>query len=556
VERLAAEAGLPLPAADPRAAEQQRRQQGLADWLELAAAWFEAELRRPAGQGGRAYLTGRGLPEVDWARFRLGYAPAGRTALKDYLIAKGAQPGELVEAGLLIAPEGGGAPYDRFRDRIIFPITDGRGRLVSFGGRALNPDDRAKYLNGPESPLFHKGAQLYGLAEARRLLAAPPERRPDTAPAGEPPLVVVEGYFDAIACWRAGIAAVAPLGTALTEEQMALLWRYHPEPTLCFDGDAAGQRAAHKALDRALPLLQPGRSFRFALLPGGQDPDDLIRASGPGALHAELAAAQPFAAALFEREHAEAQPLDTPERRAALKVRLRKLAASIADADLSAAYKINLLQAYERLWTLDQPARTVADASRAVRQFYGRDRQARERAAVARYPATQEGRAAAAALSRTHQPFAAALVEAVLRRPDLLDSQLDVITVQGFGDEGLDALINDVVGYRFSVEAPDPAALRGRLEAQGRGELLRRVGHAATLAPAPYLDPAVDPEESAALWSRAFAALRHLAALERAFEMAKADFTDDPDTLAFRRLKAERDAYRRDIKTGAVFATH
>jgi DNA primase len=555
VERLAAEAGLPLPAADPRAAEQQRRQQGLADWLELAAAWFEAELRRPAGQGGRAYLTGRGLPEVDWARFRLGYAPAGRTALKDYLIAKGAQPGELVEAGLLIAPEGGGAPYDRFRDRIIFPITDGRGRLVSFGGRALNPDDRAKYLNGPESPLFHKGAQLYGLAEARRLLATPVRGEPAReAATPEPPLVVVEGYFDAIACQRAGIAAVAPMGTALTEEQMALLWRSHPEPTLCFDGDAAGQRAAHKSLDRALSLLQPGRSFRLALLPGGQDPDDLIRAAGPAAFHAQLAAAQPFAAALFQREHLNAQPLDTPERRAGLKVRLRKLAGEIADPDLAAAYKQDLLAAYERLWTLDRPARTVPEAARAVRQFYNRERDARGQAA--RAPATQEGRVAAGALARTHQPFAAALVEALLRRPELLDQQLDVITVQGFGDASLDALVNEVVAYRFSVDAPDPVELRRRLENGGRGELLRRVGHAAALAYAPYLGAAVDEEERRVLWSRAFAALRHLAALERAFEMAKADFTDDPDTLAFRRLKAERDAYRRDIKTGAVFATH
>jgi DNA primase len=210
VERLAAEAGVPLPAPDPQAAAQEKQRQGLSDWTELAAQWFEAELRRPVGQAARAYLDKRALPESEWSRFRLGFAPSGRTALKDYLIAKGAKPGELVEAGLLIAPEEGGAPYDRFRDRIIFPIADGRGRVVSFGGRAMDPQARAKYLNGPESPLFHKGHVLYGLAEARKILAA--------APANEhPPLVVVEGYMDAIACHRAGIAAVAPLGGRLCD---------------------------------------------------------------------------------------------------------------------------------------------------------------------------------------------------------------------------------------------------------------------------------------------------------------------------------------------------
>jgi DNA primase len=244
----------------------------------------------PVGREARETLVRRGLPESEWSRFRLGFAPSGRTALKDYLIAKGARPAELVETGLLIAPEDGGAPYDRFRDRIIFPIADQRGRIVSFGGRAMDPEARAKYLNGPETSVFSKGRLLYGLYEARKILHA----GPPSADGEDAALVVVEGYMDVIACQRAGIAAVAPMGTALTEEQMEVLWRLHPEPTLCFDGDGAGRRAASRAIDRALPLLKPGKSFRFAIVTGGKDPDDVLREQGAAALRAQIGPDDPL----------------------------------------------------------------------------------------------------------------------------------------------------------------------------------------------------------------------------------------------------------------------
>ena len=340
----------------PRAAEQERERQTLSDWLEQAAKWFEAELRRPVGADARAYLARRGLPEADWARFRLGFAPNSRTALKDYLVERGAKPGELVEAGLLIAPEeGGGAPYDRFRDRIIFPIADARGRVVSFGGRAMDPEARAKYLNGPETSLFHKGRTLYGLGEARRLLSAGPEKAS---------VVVVEGYMDAIACHRADIPAVAPLGTALTEEQMDVLWRLSPEPVLCFDGDAAGQRAASRAIDRALPLLKPGRSFNFAYLTGGKDPDEVLREQGAAALKRQLGKSVPFVEALFVRER-DLEPLDTPERRAAFKLRLRLAATTIADKELAQAYREELAKRFDALFARDA---APASAPRAAQR--------------------------------------------------------------------------------------------------------------------------------------------------------------------------------------------
>lgn len=327
VEQLAGLAGLELPAANPRAAAEADRRKSLSDWLEAAADWFAARLHRGhEGAAARAYLAARGLPEEVWTRFRLGYAPDDRSGLKDALAQRGARTGELVEAGLLIAPEDGGAPYDRFRDRIMFPICDVRGRVVSFGGRAMNPARRAKYLNGPDSPIFHKGRVLYGLHTARGLLAE-----------GRGP-VVVEGYMDVIAGQRAGVAAVGSMGTALTPDQLAQLWRLPGDPVLCFDGDRAGRAAAGRAMETALPLVAPGKTLRFSIVRGGKDPDDVYRDQGAEALRAHLAVSTPFARALFERERDQGD-VTTPEGRAAIMARLRKHAAVVRDRDLAQAYR-------------------------------------------------------------------------------------------------------------------------------------------------------------------------------------------------------------------------
>ena len=542
IERLAAEAGVPLPSPDPREAEGERRRQDLHGWMEAAAQWFEAQLRRARGEAARRYLDGRGLPDEERVRFRLGYAPGERNALKDHLIAKGARPGELVEAGLLIAPEDGvGAPYDRFRDRIIFPITDGRGRIVSFGGRALDPQARAKYLNGPETPLFHKGSTLYLLPEARRLLHTP--GGDDAA------LVVVEGYMDAIACQRAGIAAVAPLGTALTEEQMAALWRLAPEPVLCFDGDAAGQRAAHKVIDRALPLLKPGRSFRFALPTGGKDPDEVLREKGAAALKAQLAETRPMSQVLFEREHVAAEPLDTPERRTGLKVSLRKLAAAIADADLSSAYRDDLLARFEALWPVAQPVHTRADAARAMRG----DRRGPRKPAAAH--ASAEGKAAAKRLSLSLPAAAAAAAQGVLAHPDVADDQLEALDVQGFGDASLAAFAHAFIQLRLTAPSLDSAGVQRHLISHGFEPTLRDIADAAARSDAPFLRPDVASADVRALWSQLFAALIRLAALERALSDIKSDLADNPnDFTEFYGLKSERDALKRELGAGTIWA--
>jgi DNA primase len=319
VERLAAEAGVPLPARSADAERQEKKRAGLVEVAEMACAYFETVLKGPQGRIAREYLSGRGLADAARAEFRLGYATADRHGLRDHLAGKGVDVETMVEAGLLVSGPDIPVAYDRFRNRVMFPIQDGRGRVIAFGGRTLDPEVSAKYLNSPETPLFHKGSLLFNQHRARK--AAHEKGR----------VVAVEGYMDVIAMSAAGFAeTVAPLGTALTEDQMALLWRMAEEPILCFDGDKAGQRAAFRAVDLALAMLAPGKSVRFAFLPQGQDPDDLVRAAGSSAVETVLGAARPLSEVLWTREIATG-PLDTPERRAALERRLREAVARVGD---------------------------------------------------------------------------------------------------------------------------------------------------------------------------------------------------------------------------------
>ncbi len=521
---------MPLPAPDPRSAEIEEKRQGLSDWLELAAKWFEANLRRPVGREARAYLQKRGVPEDQWGRFRIGFAPAERTALKDALIQRGAMPADLIEAGLLISPEGGGQPYDRFRDRIIFPIADARGRVVSFGGRAMNPDDRAKYLNGPETPLFHKGRTVYGLQEARRLLAI----------GDEADVVVVEGYMDVIACQRAGIAAVAPLGTALTEEQMELLWRLRPEPVLCFDGDKAGLRAAYRAIDRALPELKPGKSFRFALLGGGQDPDDVLREKGALALKDQLSQTRPFVDVLYQRER-DAEPLDTPERRAGLKGRLRAAASAIGDKDLADQYRAELMRRFDALFPRESP---MANARAPWRKG----------GLVAPQAPSAEGQAAAHRLSRALDPVAAAVAQGALDDPARLDDHLEALQMHGFGDPALDGLAKEIIRLRLGSDALDKDTLNRHLAQAGLAALTRDVERAALKSGAPFLSEEMTIADARSRWLQAFEALTRVAALEGALASGKSEDLLGSDPEAFRRLKGERDALKRAIRSGTIWS--
>lgn len=332
IKELAAAAGMDVPAPDPRAAKRAEKAQSLHDVTSASQDWFVAQLDGIEGSEARAYLAKRGLTDQTRRAFGLGFAPDSRGKLKDAL--KSFPEEMLVETGMLIKPEEEDGKkaresYDRFRGRLMIPIRDQRGRVIAFGGRILGQGE-PKYLNSPETPLFDKGRTLYNLDKA-----APAARKSGR-------IVVVEGYMDVIAIAQAGIAeAVAPLGTALTEAQVERLWSMVETPVLCFDGDSAGQRAALRAAHRALPLLKPGHSLAFATLPAGQDPDDLIRASGVKAFEAVLESAIPLVELIWRSEEA-ALPLDTPEQRAGLRQRLDDLCKTIADGEIRYHYSQHL----------------------------------------------------------------------------------------------------------------------------------------------------------------------------------------------------------------------
>ncbi|MDJ0821409.1 MAG: DNA primase [Paracoccaceae bacterium] len=353
VEILAQEAGMQIPQRDPRAQEKADRRTQLTEVMEQAVQFYRLQLKTAAAGEARSYLERRGLAQATQDRFEMGFAPAGWQTLCDHLRGKGVAEELILGAGLAKPSNKGGKPYDVFRNRILFPIRDGRGRAIAFGGRAMDPSDNAKYLNSPETDLFDKGRNLYNLAPAR-----------EAAGKGQP-LIVAEGYMDVIALVEAGFgAAVAPLGTAVTEPQLQLMWRIADEPIIALDGDGAGLRAAFRVIDLALPLLEAGKSLRFALMPEGKDPDDLIRAEGPAALQAALDAALPMVQLLWRRE-TEGRSFDSPERKAALDKALRERIMTIKDPSVRNHYG----QAIKDLrWELFRPTPKARARGGAWRQ--------------------------------------------------------------------------------------------------------------------------------------------------------------------------------------------
>ncbi|GJE76342.1 DNA primase [Methylorubrum suomiense] len=528
VERLASEAGVTLPKMTVESERAEARRTGALEIMELAALYFEEQLRGPNGGEARAYLDRRGLGEATRKQFRLGYAGGARYGLRDHLAAKGIERDVMLELGLLATAEGVAVPYDKFRDRVMFPIRDVRGRVVAFGGRAMQAEAKAKYMNSPETPLFHKGRMLYNLDLARK--AAHDRSR----------IVAVEGYVDVIAMTLAGFPeTVAPLGTALTEDQLALLWRHADEPILCFDGDGAGQRAAFRALDVALPMLEPGKSLRVAMLPQGQDPDDLARSGGASAIDTVLASAQPLVDVLWARE-TEAGPLDTPERRAGLAKTLREAVAGIRDETVRRFYRDEIA---ERLRGLSggRPERSEGGYATASRPPRAAPFQRRPRPGdpppsprivtgfnpllkVTAPAPVQGGRAA---------KREAMIVASLLAHPELLGIEEEALAALELVNPDAQVLRNLLLDRAAEVEALEPELLEARLRRSGLEEAHARLAALVNPGDRWMLDPHADPQRLEHTLHQAVILHRQSGALHSELHQAERALAEDGSEANF-----------------------
>ena len=449
VERLAGEAGVPLPKPDPRYERMERERLGLMDALEAAAKFFEAAIRAREGREALGYAEDRGISRETIVEFRIGYAPGGRDTLKSALLKQGFTEAQLLETGLVIKPDDGRPTYDRFRNRLVIPILDAKSRVVAFGARALDPDAQPKYLNSPETKLFDKGAMVFNFARAR---ASAFEK-------GE--LIVVEGYMDVIALYQAGFKnVVATLGTAFTERQMEVLWLLAKEPIICFDGDRAGEAAAARAVDRMLPHLREGHSFRFAFLPEGQDPDDLVRSAGPQAFAAHLKGAHPLIDMVWTRE-TQAGPLDTPERRAAFEARLETLLEGIGNTRVRDHYRREIKNRLFDLWRAPAPNLRKPGSARGTGGDAFRSHRARARREALPPPSAYG--------------FAAIVILALVNHPSLLDRFAEEIANLEVRDRSLASLLQAVTRAIFDDPAITHAGLMERLRDGPQGKLLERL---------------------------------------------------------------------------------
>jgi len=497
IKELAEEAGLEVPQPDPRtarlAAQQAEQRATLHDVAAAAQAWFVGQLASAEGAAARAYLATRGFSPATIAQFGFGYAPNGRQALKQAL-APFADP-LLVEAGLRIAlPDK--EPYDRFRGRLMLPICDARGRVIGFGGRILDAgkSDAPKYLNSPDTPLFDKGLTLYNLHRAG----------PIARQRGR--LIVVEGYMDAIALANAGIGeVVAPLGTALTEAQLGLLWRLNPAPILCFDGDAAGARAAVRAALRALPLLRPGHTLTIARLPAGQDPDDVVRARGAAGVEAALGGAVSLAEALWQHER-DAVPLTTPEAKAGLKARLLAHIATIADRDIQALYRREWLQRFSA-FAFPPPRERRLPGGKGNR-------------ATLMSPSAHIPRLVHAVSGGAQDHLMTAIVCGLVRWPGEIASNADALASLARHDWRIDALLG---AFESGVPLEKPA-LRTILTAKGFDPALEDDQRRLRL---PFLQADADPHLAIAALRGAISLLVEQPALEAALRAAMARYEKD-----------------------------
>ena len=503
VAQLAAEASMEVPKPSPAAAAAEQRRLDLHAVLDAAAQSYQRRLLLPEGARALAYLRGRGLTDDTIRRFGLGWSGEGRGQLAAELAREGITPAMLVEAGLMRAAEDGKPAGDMFFSRVMFPIRDRRGRTISFGGRTLG-DGQPKYVNGPETALFSKRRTLFGLDLAR-----------EAARSGAA-VLAVEGYMDVIALHQAGLAgAVAPLGTALTEEQLEELWRLSPVPVLCFDGDAAGARAAARAVELALPAISAERSLKLATMPVGEDPDTLVRRRGAAGMTDILAAARPLCDALFDLLRDEAGD-STPELRAALSKRLEAAADRIQDRSLAWEYRTALRARFRE--RTRPPPRAPRDAAGGRAPLAARPR------GLAR-PTITPGDAAA--------ERARNLVAILLNHPALLhdvEEAFGTLPLPG----PLASLRNAMLDWSAGSEHLDSAGLMSHLGSIG---LAAEAAQALSASPHPLPDcaaPTAMPAEAEEGWWHFFG-LMHRGRLDEEVAQAVHDFQRRPDDAAAQR---------------------
>jgi DNA primase len=538
-----------MPQRDPQHAEREREAATLVDVMEMAASFFRDRLKSGAGAEARAYLERRGLKAATIERFGLGYAPGldrhDRTQLMVWLKGKDVTVEQMAEAGLIISGSDIPEPYDRFRNRLMFPICDARGRCIAFGGRALDPEQKAKYLNSPETPLFHKGRGLYNLHQARK-------------PAYDAGTVIaVEGYMDVIGLAQGGIDnAVAPLGTALTEDQIGLMWRMAPEPVLCFDGDRAGLKAAFRAVERVLPLLKPGHSLRFALLPEGKDPDDLVREEGGDAMRAVLEAARPLADMVWEKEYS-AGTWDTPERRAALEARIDEVIGQIADPKVKGHYGQDLRGRIARVFgPRGGSGGQTGFRGRSGGGFRG---QQPWRPGGGRFlrdprlqPVTPELRRSALARADNEpvRRMEEVILTVLLNHPALLEPHWEEISRIEIKTATLDRLRNEIIDIAAQTAPLEREALMNHLVYRDLADIAQRLAGGAAVQSDRFALASASLDEAEAGLVRVLARHRRNVTLEmefRAAERALADDMSDENWARMQDLKREMQAERPEM---------
>ncbi|MDG1022022.1 MAG: DNA primase [Emcibacteraceae bacterium] len=540
VERLAGQAGLEIPKQTPYDQKKAKVKKSLYDVMEAVTHWFESQLVAQAGAEGRSYIKQRGLTKETVKKFRLGFAPNSKNALKEAMLARDEITEEmLIEAGMLIKPDDGAESYDRFRHRIMFPITDRQGRVVAFGGRALSSQAKAKYLNSPETPLFHKGRLLYNLSGARK--AAFEKGR----------LLVAEGYMDVIGLAQAGFPeGVAPLGTAVTEDQIREMWRLTPEPMMCFDGDKAGQRAAIRVVDRSLPLLKPGHSLKFVYLPEGEDPDSYVAGQGANAFENLLSEGKPLALVLWEELISEGDH-NTPEQRAGLEQKIARVLNDIQDQKIRGYYENDFGRRLKNLFGGDfVPEINLHDQSfnqqnrenqqknwdRGFNQKRGFSR-GKEEKSIGNLNKTKIGKSNNSSLLDRER----LIILTVLEHPWLLEQHEEQFATFEFESEELDKVRNEIIRIASRDSDLEKDRLRHQMLEAGLGQAIEIIFRQGVLTAQNFTGSKSSREETEETWKHSIE-LFQLAKLEQEIASYGSKDLNEEDYARLQALKEEHSA--------------